>query len=239
MNWKALRDRFWDLLYPPRCPFCGRVLERPEICTQCRETLPWIAEETVARELHSGLVCASLLWYEGAVRDGIRHFKFQGGLSAARPMGALLAQCAADQFSGCFDVVTWAPVSRKRKRKRGYDQSELLAREACRVWEVSPERLLVKNIHTPAQSSLQEVEARQANVQGVYGPAPDAKIRDRRILIVDDVCTTGATLEECARVLREAGAAEVWGITLARPRPKKERRTDSGDISQEKWRKSL
>ena len=117
-------------------------------------------------------------------------------------------------------MVTWVPVSRRRLRKRGYDQAELLARAACRVWSVKPERLLRKVQDNPAQSGLTEAAARRANVLGVYEPVDVGRIQGRRVLLVDDICTTGSTLAECARTLRDAGAAEVVCAAVALTREK-------------------
>ena len=84
-----------------------------------------------------------------------------------------------------------------------------LAESACRLWETKPLPLLRKTVHNPAQSGLKEAAARRANVLGVYEAVDPERISGHRILLVDDICTTGATLAECARVLREAGAADV------------------------------
>ena len=144
----------------------------------------------------------------------------------AEPLGELLAQCAAEQFGGEFDTVTWVPVSRKRLKRRGYDQARLLAEEAARVLEVPALPLLSKTRDTPPQSGLEEAGQRRANVLGVYR-APDAAA-GLRVLLADDVVTTGSTLSECARTLLTAGAAEVVCVTLAqarKDRPEKPRKT--------------
>lgn len=198
-----------DLFFPPKCPFCGKVLDHAGICPACEKALPWTEEGAGVRELSGGVRCAAPLWYEGKVREGLLRFKFQGARAAAGPLGELVARCAAERFSGAFDVVTWVPVSRRRLRSRGYDQARLLAESACRLWEVRPEQLLQKITDNPAQSGLTEEAARRANVLGVYEAAEPERIQGCRILLVDDICTTGATLAECARVLREAGAADV------------------------------
>ncbi|MCI8328563.1 MAG: ComF family protein [Oscillibacter sp.] len=162
-----------DLLFPVKCPFCGRVQDVPGICPHCLESLPWTDEDHVLRELEPGLLCAAPLWYEGSVRESIRRFKFHSAVGAAVPLGGLIAQCAAEHFSGGFDTVTWVPVSAKRLRKRGYDQAQLLAENACRLWDTKPERLLRKIRDNPAQSSLQSVEARRRNTLRVYRPTGD------------------------------------------------------------------
>ena len=204
-----------DLFFPPKCPFCGKVLDHAGICPACEKALPWTEEGAGVRELPGGVRCAAPLWYEGKVREGLLRFKFQGARAAAGPLGELVARCAAERFSGAFDVVTWVPVSRRRLRSRGYDQARLLAESACRLWEVRPEQLLQKITDNPAQSGLTEEAARRANVLGVYEAAEPERIQGYRILLVDDICTTGATLAECARTLRDAGAADVMCVCAA------------------------
>lgn len=157
------------------------------------------------------------------MRDTLLRLKFRGGSALAEPLGELLARCAAERFGGEFDGVTWVPVSAKRLKKRGYDQSRLLAGAAvtAAIGALSPSRLLNKIQDNPAQSGLQGEAARRANVLGVYDPANPALIVDRRILLVDDIHATGATLSECVRVLRDNGAASVLCLTAARTPPAK------------------
>ena len=211
MSWRA---RMVDFLFPPKCPFCRRVTEGQRVCPKCEKALPWTEGKDREQVLSGGLRCASPLWYEDLAREGILRFKFHGG-AGAEVLGALLADCAAERYSGEFDLVTWVPVSKKRRRKRGYDQTELLARSACRLWETEPVRLLQKVTDNPAQSGLKEEAARRANVLGVYEAAEPERIQGCRILLVDDICTTGATLAECARMLRDAGAADVMCVCAA------------------------
>ena len=216
----SLWECLLNLLFPPKCPFCGKVLDTPGICPQCEKTLPWTEEEKAERKLPGGIRCAAPLWYEDAVRDGLLRLKFHGSAAAAVPLGELVARCAAEHFGGEFDTVTWVPVSRKRLRKRGYDQTELLCRRACRLWDVKSERLLVKTVDNPPQSGIRDAAARRANVLGIYDAAGD--VQGKRVLLVDDICTTGATLTECARVLRDAGAADVVCVAAAFARERKE-----------------
>lgn len=211
-----LAGAFLNLLFPPKCPFCARVLDEAGVCAGCERALPWTGEGDSLWELPGGLRCAAPLWYRGTVRKGLARFKFQGAAGAADALGALVARCAAERLSGAFDVVTWAPVSGRRLRERGYDQAELLAQSACRRWDTKPQRLLRKTADNPPQSGLEGAAARRANVAGVYEAVEEAQIRGRRVLLVDDICTTGATLTACAGVLRAAGAAEVVCAAVAR-----------------------
>ena len=216
MNW---RQAAVDFLFPPKCPFCRRVTEGARVCPRCGKVLPWTEGKDREQTMAGGLRCVSPLWYEDLARDGILRFKFHGG-AGAETLGSLLADCAAERCSGEFDLVTWVPVSKRRRRRRGYDQAELLAESACRRWDTEPVPLLRKITDNPAQSSLSGAAARRANVLGVYDSAGDC--RGRRVLLIDDIVTTGETLKECARVLKGAGAADVLALTLARTREKGE-----------------
>ena len=224
-----LFSSFLDLLFPPKCPFCGRVLDVPGICDACQKALPWTEGEEAVRRGPDGFRCAAPLRYEGLAKEGLHRFKFRKMPSAAGPIGELIAQCAAEHFSGEFDTVTWVPVSARRLRQRGYDQARLLAESACRLWDARPLPLLRKTVHNPAQSGLQESAQRRANVLGVYEPADPERISGRRILLVDDICTTGATLGECVRVLREAGAADVVCAAAALTPLQREKSPASGE----------
>ena len=110
-------NRFFEslinLFFPPKCPFCGKVLDAVGICPMCEKDLPWLPEEQVVMT-DKDLTCAAPLWYEGAVREALLRLKFRGGSALAEPFGELLARCAAERFGGEFDTVTWVPVSQKR-----------------------------------------------------------------------------------------------------------------------------
>lgn len=200
-----IKDAVLDLFFPPKCAFCGRVGVRG-VCGACAKTLPY-----AQNPLHVGAGygrCAAPLRYEGKVREALLRFKFHGAQSAAGAFGALLAQCVAEELAGEFDLVTYAPVSAKRKRARGYDQTYLIARETAKHWDTRPAALLRKVRDNPPQSSL-GAEARRANVLGAYEAANAERIANARVLLIDDILTTGSTLSECARVLRGAGARSV------------------------------
>lgn len=207
-----LRGALLDLLFPPKCAFCGEHGIHG-VCLKCEKTLPYC--QTPLHERTGIGACVAPLRYDGAVRESLLRFKFRGGRGNAEGYGIILAQTVAEQFGGAFDLVTYVPVSDRRRRERGYDQAHLLAKELCRAWDVEPVTLLKKMRDNPAQSSLKSAEERKANVLGIYEAASPDKIKNARILLVDDILTTGATLRECVRVLREAGAQSVLCATLA------------------------
>jgi len=200
-----------DLFFPRKCPFCGAVAGKDLLCSKCRDTLPW---SRGIREQSGFGRCASTFRYEGAVREALHRYKFKGKLDYMTCFGSLMAETAAEQFAGEFDAVTWVPVSKKRLRKRGFDQAQYLAGSLCVDWHVEPQRTLEKITDNPAQSGINDRAERRANVLGVYRAVDAENIAGKRFLLVDDVVTTGATLGECVRVLKDAGAADVVCLTL-------------------------
>ena len=207
-----------DLLYPSKCPFCGRILERGEdgMCAVCQQALPWT--EGAGKAVEGCDECLSPLYYRDGVRDGMHRYKFGGGMGHARLFGQLMAQCLADRWVGTVDLITYVPLRPERKKRRGYDQAELLARRVGELSGVPVMSTLEKARATDVQSQLQEEAARRANVAGAYCALPGVELAGRRVVLVDDVVTTGSTLSECAVCLRSAGAAVVVGLTLARAR---------------------
>lgn len=205
-------DSVTRFFYPRRCPFCGVGLGKELICDSCRAALPRC--DTQIRGAYYGVVSAPL-WYTGPVRKALMDLKFRRRMGGLDLFGSLMAACAKQWYDGAFDAVTWVPVSAKRLRKRGFDQSRLLAASLCVDWHIMPQETLRKVVDNPPQSSLRGTERRRANVLGAYRPIRPEAIRGRRFLLVDDLMTSGATLGECVRVLREAGAADVVCLTLA------------------------
>ena len=209
-----------DLLFPPKCVFCGKVLDSGEdgLCARCQRDLPWLTdgEAELTGEFFS--LCAAPLRYQDKVRDSIRRYKFNGRRGYHKLYGKLVAQCVHDHLAGRYDLITWVPLSRQRKKERGYDQAFLLASAAAlELGEVAVETLR-KERHTAAQSGLTEAAQRRANVLGAYTPVDPELVAGKRVLLIDDVVTTGSTLSECARTLRTMGAADVVCAALARAR---------------------
>ena len=205
-----------DLLFPPKCPFCQRLLHDPRapLCPNCQASLPWLTGRAGERRVDFTQGCWSPLAYQAQVREAVQRYKFAPAPAYGRPFGLLMAQCARDQGVEA-ELVTWAPLSKKRRRKRGFDQGELLARTVgeCLALPVRP--LLEKSRHTVPQSSLPDGAARRANALGAYSLLPGGRIEGGRVLLVDDVVTSGATLSECARLLCQGGAKQVLCLTLA------------------------
>lgn len=198
-----------QLLFPPKCLLCRRVLNDGEVdlCHQCRIDAP--PASISQKKLPFVDSWASIWYYEEKARSSILRYKFYGARSNARGYGRLLAMKLLQLHPEGFDVLTWVPVSKLRKLRRGYDQVQLLADAVGKELDMPPVQLLVKTRHNRPQSGIDGYAHRRANVLGVYRAVQPEQIQGKRVLLLDDVITTGATLSECARVLLTAGAKEI------------------------------
>lgn len=202
-----LFDWLQELLFPRKCVLCGSVLSRDEtdLCRACRAQTP---AHSHWRQI-PGIDGVCVVWnYAGPVRDSLLRFKFQGRRDYGPGYGRLLAMALLPEREQA-DCVTWVPVSPQRKRTRGYDQAELLARAVGKELNLPVVSTLEKVRHNPAQSGLSAPEARRKNVVGVYQGCRETICRHPRIILIDDILTTGATAGECAKVLRAMGAKRV------------------------------
>lgn len=198
-----------NLIFPRKCTLCGKLLEKQEtdLCTQCRVDSP---ECLKAGRTFSFLDSWVAVWYyEGYIRESLHRFKFGRCRHYGAVYGRILAMRLQNEYPDGFDLLTWAPISTLRRMKRGYDQVELLAKAVGAELGMEPVRTLKKVRNNPPQSGISGAAQRKANVLGVYRAVCPDEIKGKRILLLDDIITTGATAGECARVLLTAGAKEV------------------------------
>ena len=225
-----------DLLFPPRCVACGargavlcgecRARIQPPIpprCPRCGGPLPAdgarcsLCAAGHAPHALDRLIAASV--YEGAARKAILALKFEGQRRAAVPLAALLA-AAVREAGERVDVIVPVPLHQSRQRARGYNQAELLARRCARLLGVPCRaETLVRTRATPPQVGLSLVDRRR-NIAGAFALADPTRTGDlagRRIALIDDVATTGSTLDAAAGALRAASPAAILGLAVARP----------------------
>jgi ComF family protein len=197
--------------------FCSRRLsgDETEICLDCQASIDRVQEGLVSPLENT--VCTASFYYEGAVREAIHRFKFENARTLALPMARSMALAVSGWLREYWDAITWVPVSPRRKSERGYDQSYLLAKETAKLLGSQPENTLVKVRHVISQNKMLSLEARCENIRNSFAALPSAGIV-KRWLLIDDILTSGATLNECARVLWEAGAASVVCAVFAKTR---------------------
>jgi ComF family protein len=234
-----------DLVFPALCPVCETTLgagRRDPLCGTCWSAIsrlgaPWcdrcgaasLATEADAepQRVAPRLTCAtcttdpppydyarSAALYEGQLRDAIHALKFSGRRALAGPLGDLAAEQCAASLPGAIDALIPVPLAAERERGRGFNQAALLARRIGSHLDV-PIRSswLARTRSTRPQSELSAIE-RRANVRDAFRASDRAA--GRHVLVVDDILTTGATLEACARALRAAGARRIGVLTVAR-----------------------
>jgi competence protein ComFC len=184
------------------CPLCGIPHQGPGLCVFCRQSPP----------AFDGVRSWAL--YEGALRKAIRGLKYYSRLSLSLPLGEMVAGLFVQQ-DWQVDLVTAVPVSAKRLRERGYNQSLMIARAFHRLTNIPlKERALLRLRHTASQVGL-TLEQRIVNATGAFA-GQRAVCADKTVLVIDDVCTSSATLRACAQALKDAGALKVYGLTAAR-----------------------
>ena len=205
-----------DLLFPPKCVFCSRILNHKDDgwCDKCTESLPW-ADNSGRQSGENFETCISPLYYRGVVRKSILRYKFRDAQAYAKTYGKMLAESINENPDIVYDIITWVPLSKKHEQTRGYDQAKLLAIETAKELSEIAIETLKKPKDIKSQSELGNKEERIANITDAYEPTNQGQIIGKNILLIDDITTTGSTLDECAKTLLQAGASRVQCATLA------------------------
>lgn len=222
MKIDELKKKLKDFFFPPKCVFCRKVLQEEGICDKCLRELPLRTNSEVLDEIRSVDEAYSCLHYEGNVRNALLRYKFGGLVSYADTFADYLEKCISDKLIGRFDIISWVPLSRRRLRQRGYDQARLLAESVCA--KLGGDNAAVRTLRKCRDASPQSRQAtlakRRSNILGAYEPA-SVDISGKRIILIDDILTTGSTVSECARILKSAGAEKVFVVTIAKTRSRK------------------
>jgi len=224
-----LQEKLVDFFFPRRCVGCGKSGDF--LCVGCSQRLPRLLKpfcQKCGKPESSGGLCPacwgqetaidgirSVFRFEGIIRQAIHELKYRNLKAISGRLATLMARYLRDNpVHG--EVLVPVPLHLRRLRERGYNQSSLLARELGKliVLPVVDDGLHRLKDSLP-QARTTTVEERRRNVTNAFACRDDV-LSGRSVILIDDVCTSGATLEACAKAVKSAGAVSVWGLTLAR-----------------------
>lgn len=229
-----------DLLYPKRCAICDRLLTwreqtngNPGCCALCEKDLPFVKQpycykcgkpfpyedmeycEDCRKHNKTFASNRALFIYDDKIKESISNFKFHNRREYAKFYAEqIVRQYAEEILTWNLDGITAVPVHRKKKRERGYNQAECVAKEISKLLSLPYyDKVLLRTVNTLPQKELNNVE-RLKNLEKAFQLGENS-VKLKQILIIDDIYTTGATLEACSRILKSGGASEVYSITVA------------------------
>lgn len=225
---KHIKNTVLWLFLTEHCKYCNSLIDKgEEICSDCRKALPVIDGERCRfcgagkercgckkhRMGYDGIT--SPFYYEGGIKEGIQKLKFNGKEHIAHTLAEDMAKSVKSDFADVqFDFICFVPFTSMQKIRRNYNQSELLAEHLSKFLNIPLKRILIKLFETDTQHN-KNIRNRKGNVFGVYEVKDGADVKDKTILLVDDIKTTGATLDECAWILKIRGAKAVYCVTAA------------------------
>lgn len=205
-----LIDRILDIIFPPTCGICEKIGEG-YICSKCYKEIEKYLYKNQREDIFY------LLKYEGLIREKMIQYKFND-----KPyLSKMFCEIFIKHENACeipkkYDIIVPVPMHKKKKRLRGYNQSELIARGLGNYFKIQvEEKVLIKQRNTPMQSSLGKQE-RIKNVQNVYKVQYMEKIKGKNVLLIDDIYTTGATIKECKKVLQLADVKKIGVVIVAK-----------------------
>jgi ComF family protein len=218
-----------NLLFPQKCIGCGE--EGNLLCRSCLKTLPRIVPPICprcGRPQPSGITCPvcvarkssidgirSPFKFEGVAREAVHQLKYKNLRSLAAPLAALLEEYISRNPIPA-EILVPVPLHPRRLKERGYNQSGLLAKELGKLISLPvDENCLVRRKYVLPQARTQSVEERKRNMQDAF-TCINSRLQNRQVLLIDDVSTSGATLDACATALKSAGVRSIWGLVLTR-----------------------
>lgn len=225
---RLLYDRFLWLFFANRCRYCGKIIDRDDVlCKECAETLPVINGEKCKycgaeksrcdckkhKLSYDGITAP--FYYEDCIKNCIMRLKFDDKPFLGNVLSQNMAMAVKEDFQDKhFDFICFVPFSKWQSCSRNYNQSEILAENLSKELKIPLNNIMVKLFETKAQHKMNS-RARKGNVFGVYDVRKEIDICDKIILLVDDVKTSGSTLDDCAAILKIRGAGKVYCVTAA------------------------
>lgn len=203
-----------------KCIFCGELVEfgkEISICDNCYSMIPFLEDRVFELgPMYSFDNCICLCEYNGILKDALRRYKFRNKSVYYRTLGKLLALKIIKVIKvKNEDIIMSIPLNKDRQIERGYNQSYLISNYISKVLRISEKSYVLKKIKNTSVQSLMNKSLRGKNVEGAFKVIYPEKVKGRKVFLVDDILTTGSTLSECSRVLKESGAIEVTAVAIA------------------------
>lgn len=231
---KTLYQSFLDLLFPPACLLCRKNLLTHGICDACRDGFDVLSSPSCTvcgskfptdaggdhlcgrciKKKPTFDIAASVYLYEGGLSRAVRLLKYSKKSLVGSHLGGLMKNHRLSDIS--YDAIVAVPLHISRLRERGFNQSQLLAEGLCKNMSLHSDKYILERVRPTGSQAGMSSKERQANVRGAFCLRRGVDVSGKRILLIDDVYTTGATVKECSAVLKKAGASVVNVLTLAR-----------------------
>ncbi len=207
-------DKIFSLIYPDTCPYCGKIIGNTDLkCNECEKIIKYSFS---VREISDTVKCVSPFLYDGKVRDAVHRFKFRGYKRYAWNFAFEVAKAIDIKFPMYkFSAVVPVPIYKSRKKDRGYNQAGELAKELGKILNIPSMEVLEKTKNTSPQYKIKDYEEKIRNVKGVYKVTCSCQNPQERILVCDDIVTSGGTLAECVKALKLAGFKNISCATIS------------------------
>jgi ComF family protein len=216
-----LFEKILDIIFPPKCIFCNKILNygvKSSICENCNLKIPFLNGRDInlikTNNYFDDIIC--VCEYSGIIKEALIKYKFFNRPSFGRTFAKLIY----DKIKGMtdwekVDIIIGVPLHRKKEKKRGYNQAHLISKQLGRLLEIKVNKnILVRTKNTDSQSLLNRAD-RLRNVKDAFLVTDSNLVKDKSILILDDILTTGTTLDECCKALKDAGARKVIAAVIA------------------------
>lgn len=202
------------IFLPDRCPFCDCLIENGKLC--CNECEKKLSKTTYKKPAKGGFPCISSSPYTDSFAEAVKRFKFRNRRQYAYSLATIMAKSIVTEYSEIqFDYITYVPMHRLKQRERGYNQSKILAERLSNILHIPLADTIVKIRNNRPQHTIGNPSEREQNVKGAFRVIDKNNVKGKRILLVDDIITTGNTLGECARILQNSNAESIHCVTFA------------------------
>ncbi len=229
-----------NIIFPPRCVFCDRIMEpnvMASVCGKCSKDLDFCTEHTCCRKCGKPIVSfaekqwcyfclnekkkyfdriSSVFVYDGNIRESILRYKFSRLSGYSKTYAECMAVKFFEEFDGLnIDCICAVPSHSNRKTENEFDHVGKLCKGLEKIIEIKFERGILKKIRKTKRQSLLSYEERRKNLDGSIIVKRPEIVESKRVLLVDDICTTRSTIMECSKMLKQAGASKVYALTIA------------------------